>query len=162
MLTRSERETVLERERNKIVNMLRAKYPLRGDDVEDAVHGAVYSAAFKEFESDGRFVQYLIEKSTFIMIDVLELECERRKIKQGLPKTVRKRDPMKEIDWKIDLERAIKEAVWDDKMRAAMWHHIYEGYTQEEVADMAGCDQATVSRAVDAVNKVMQRKGYHG
>src|SRR5678815_5081074 len=45
-------------------------------------------------------------------------------------------DPFRRLDWKIDLERGIAAVTTDTRMRQALWHMIYEGYTVEDVMDM--------------------------
>lgn len=40
-----------------------------------------------------------------------------------------------DIDWKIDLERAIRKATKDDTLRKALWHVNFEGHSQ---MDMTG------------------------
>lgn len=160
MLTQREREQFLEVNRDKIVNRLKRDFARLGDQVEDMVHGAVYAASFQEFSSEAGFMAYLIEKATFIAIDYLELEIERRKARKGLPKRRRERDPMKKIDQKIDLERAIAQSTTNGRLRAALWHYLYEGYTQEEVGAWLGTTARWISYAAEDVNTIMRQKGY--
>lgn len=159
-LTRFDRETIYERDREKLVNCLKRDYPRLGDEIEDFLHMAVVSAQFRDFTGEEKFRGYLLEKTTFLIIDAMTQRAERRKSIKGLPKHKHSPDPMRLIDWKIDLERAITKSTNDDKMRSALWHHIYEGYTQEDIAETTGKDQGTISRAIKEVRKIMRRGGY--
>jgi DNA-directed RNA polymerase specialized sigma24 family protein len=160
MLTGPEREQFLEKNRNKLVVALKREFPRLGDELDDIVHGAIYAASFQTFDTEAGMWTYLKEKATFIAIDTLQLQVDRRNALKGLPRRATKRDPMRKIDWKIDLESAIREATWDQRLQSALWHHLYEGYTQADVSEMLGKDQSTISRAAEAVSKIMRRGGY--
>lgn len=157
-MTRDEREEFLNKNRDVITSILKRDYPR--EEVEEFVQWAIVQTQYREFPSEAAFMHYIKEAATFNAIRTINNRIRRKRALNGLPKHRPVKDTTRLIDWKIDLERAISKATSDDRLRTALWHHIYEGYTQEDIAEMTGKDQGTISRAIKEVRKIMRRGGY--
>lgn len=147
--------------------------------IPDAVMTGFCKSAqhYQRLDGAGGFYKWLESVCLQELMDVIKQEKSRRKIlkaahgqfKRDYKAGVYRKDPMRHIDWKIDLERAIKAVVPAGPLQAAMWHHVYEGYTAEEVIAMLPVnDRATrtwerhFQEAKRDLDAEMKRKHYKG
>lgn len=162
MLTDREREEVAVEFGPKLVSHMKKRFPRLREECRDLVHEAFKRAVYIPYRSKGGYAKGLKQKAKGIALNAIkkhDSRAEARNIfRDDRPPLMP--DPMKRLDWKIDLERAIVKATTDGRMRAALWHHIYEGYTLEEVADMLNTSKQWVHENLKCVRKIMRQGGY--
>ena len=168
-MTKEEMAELINREnlREKLVNKATKDFPKDFSQVEDWVQRTLM-AGFKkanEFNDTVGAMAYLMEKITFIALKDKERDAEKRKILKGLPHYKPSRDPMRHIDYRVDLERAIRRTVREQVLQAALWEIHFEKATWEEVLnDMPGKTYDAWRHNLRAANaelkKEMKRKGY--
>lgn len=160
--------------REKLISKLCAEFPDHVRYAEDVAQGFLARIKPEKFGSAGELGKYLFDNVGHRMQNVIKKEKGRRKAARTVTITSRppkRYDPMKQIDWKVDLERAICAVVPAGPMRAAMWHHVYEGYEIQEVADMLVSKyperthdgwRGMIDRAKVKLDSEMRRKHYKG
>ncbi len=165
-------EVVSNNLRNKMESLLQGRYSKQyHSHIPDAV-SRVIGIAFRRcniFANGANLWSWMEASVKQEMMDILKKDKRRRKAARTVAVTSPRRyDPFKQLDWKIDLERGIKTSVNDEHMRAAMWHHFYEGYSAEDVITMLPVSERasrTWERhffdAKTAVKREMKRKGYN-
>lgn len=116
------------------VGMLSSFRRVTRQEVEDIVQNALVEVGSK--------IQYINDIGAAVwevarlrMIDYLRLRIDREHILKGYRRQVpRIYNPWRAIDFKIDLERAIKRVGAGAHQRAALWHIMYEGYQVDDIA----------------------------
>lgn len=157
--------------KEKLTSKLKSDYPKNQHLIEDVVQVAFLRAVRRvdKFASEGHLWEWLRHVSIRGMDDAIRKEKGRRKAVKRTYTTVvsRGHDPYRKLDWKIDLERAIRKVGKDGPMRAALWHHMYEGYSAEDVIEMLPVSERATRtwerhffEAKASLNKEMRRKGY--
>lgn len=161
--------------RDKVMGMLSSNFRRSPrEDHEDAVQIALIQAfnRVNEFLSESGLLAYLYESAKLNMIRKIELDEERRAARQSLPIGVLlepiEHDPTRRLDWKIDLERAIRRVTNDETLQTCLWENVYVGWTGEELAmklppsrSVAAWEEA-ITRARRALKREMRKGGYRG
>ena len=159
-------------EQDDVLNVLRKKmereYPKYSVKVEDWVSRAVAAGLKKcaEFQSTSGALFYMVEKIVFIAMEDIEREAERRAILRGLPRYNRRHDPMRAIDFKVDLENGIRDTIGVPVMRTVLWHIVYEKFTWDEALDLLpgyktrDAWEHVLRDCMRALKQEMKRKGY--
>lgn len=154
--------------REKCINTILKDFrKLTREDAEDCVQLALTTAAFK-IDKVLDIKAFVMNKAKLRAIDEREKEISRRAL---MPihrvYAPRRRDPYRKLDWRIDLERAIKRSVKGTAQRNAAWLVFYEGYTTREVAQSLPRErtieawETTINRYVlPNVRRAMRRGGY--
>lgn len=154
--------------RGKLKGLLLKEFPKDAKDAEDWVQRALMrtlKAAQYLKDADG-ITGYARESAIGIAIDEKEKAHERKRLLKGRPRHKRARDPMRHIDYKIDLERAVRRTVGERAIQAALWEIHYERATWDEViADLPTSVTASgwrdrLWKANRALRQEMKRKGY--
>ena len=151
--------------REKTLLMLRREFPKSTrEDAEDIYQG-VLIICLKHLDKLTELAPSVTEKCKLEMIDKLNTEGARREGLKGY--FHRTYDPQRRLDYKIDLESAIRKSVRGDIQRKAAWHVLYEGYTVEEVAAMLPTYKAQITwfdnlrlEILPSVRRTMKRMGY--
>lgn len=161
---------VKERLREKLIGKLVNQFPKNKQDAEDVAQRALLLASKRstQFPNVQALSAYLFEVATGRMINLILLAKERRRLsKQGLL-SGKSYNPQRRLDWKIDLENAVKETTHNLRLRQALWEHVYVGYDIDELSVMlgtlGGVKAATwrdkLFEAKRKLQRIMKRKGY--
>jgi hypothetical protein len=138
-MTNEDLATLLEKDqtRNKLVNMLERDFPKHRNRAEDWASEAIKYGLRKsrgvEVENGRGVLAYIMEVGPLLASKDLEREIARRNTLQGLPKPSKQRDSMRRIDYKVDLEKAIRLTTGERRMQQALWHIHFEDWTWDEV-----------------------------
>jgi DNA-directed RNA polymerase specialized sigma24 family protein len=122
--------------RDKCIGIIRNDFRrLTREDAEDCVQLALATVA-KHIKKVNDIESFVINKAKLRAIDLRNLTIYNYERQQNINRmyTPRRRDPMRPVDFRIDLERAIKQSVRGHLERKAAWFVIYEGYQAIEVA----------------------------
>lgn len=143
-------------------------------ECEDVVQNALVYAFRKleTFASESGLLAYLYDSAKKLMFARIRLDKERRETLSGLPASFfmgkTENDPYRLLDWKIDLERAIRRATNDVVLQSAMWDNIVVGWTVEELTlrlaptrSPKGWQEVLVRTRRD-VKREMRKGGYKG
>lgn len=156
--------------REKLVNKLQREFPRfreRADDwaARAILYGLRKSPAFKDAVGA---MAYVMEKGIFLALKDREREIERRNTLQGLPRAPKQRDPMRRVDFKVDLEKAVRLTTGNKLMQQALWHIHFEEWTWDEVIEALPQDVLpdTWRKRILRTNEDLQRRlrayGYRG
>lgn len=154
--------------REKLVNKSIKDFPKDRDKAEDWAQRTLIAGFRKahEFNDALGAMAYLMEKITFVALEEREREIARRQVLQGQPKYKQHRDPMRHVDYKIDLENAVRRTTREQVLQAALWEIHYERATWDDVLnDMPKAKnykawEKALQRANTELRKEMKRKGY--
>ncbi len=159
-------------EQDNVLAVLRKKmereYPKHRGKADDWVSRAMNAGLKKcgEFQDARGAKAYLADKAVFIAKEDIERDKERRQLLSDLPHYGHQRDPMRAVDFKVDLEHAIRDSVSMPIMRTALWHIVYEKFTWEEVLDLLPGDRPRntwewlIAENMKALKQEMRRKDY--
>lgn len=173
-MTNEDLATLLEKDqtRNKLVNMLERDFPKHKSRAEDWASEAIKYGLRKsrgvEVENGRGVLAYIMEVGPLLASKDLEREIARRNTLQGLPKPSKQRDSMRRIDYKVDLEKAIRLTTGERRMQQALWHIHFEDWTYDEVIDALPTDvkDTTWRPRIQALDRDLQRRlrsyGYRG
>lgn len=171
-MTSQEYSEILEKDqtREKLINALQRDFPKYKSRAEDWAARAIHYGLRKVATLNDRTsaLALVMEKATFEAVEELSVEIERRKALQGLPRAPKQRDPMRRIDFKVDLEKAIRLTTGNELMQQALWHIHFEEWTWEEVINELPKDveYKTWEKRIQRINEDLQRRlrayGYRG
>ena len=154
--------------RAKLVGMLKKNFPQDTGDAEDWAQRALirmFKHATDLYDAAG-VEGYLHEAAISVAMHDKERQLERRKTLRELPRYKPHKDPMRHIDYKVDLERAIRKTTREQTLQAALWEIHFEKATWQDVLnDMpkvknTGAWNMALARANAELKKEMRRKGY--
>lgn len=171
-MTTSDFATMLEKEqlREKLVNRVRGLYPqyrnLAEEWADEAIMYGLNRAA--TLENEVVATSLLADKVIFVAIDAINEMLAQRNALQGKPKATPQRDPMRRVDFKVDLEKAIKLTTGHRTMQQALWHLHFEKWTWDEVIEVLPKDvnEEAWRKRIMRTNEDLQRRlrayGYRG
>jgi DNA-directed RNA polymerase specialized sigma24 family protein len=153
--------------RKKCINTLLNDFSrITKEDAEDLTQIALAEACVtidKVHDIDA----VVINKAKLRAIDLRTIEIRRRDLTPiHRVYTPRRRDPYRAIDFRIDLERAIKRATSGTLQRNAAWLYFFEGYSVREIASklpgrtQRGWEHVLNEFVLPSVRKRMRRGGY--
>lgn len=156
--------------RRQLVGLMIRQFPTDVPEAEDRAHRALLRTrkAHEAFYDATGFEGYAKESAIGIALDDRTKAIERRKTLQGIPKHKSKADPARHIDYKIDLERAIKAVTGSTILQKALWHIRYEEWTWQEVLEAMPKDRHSrtyerhLTTALQELRVEMRRKEYYG
>lgn len=128
---------VNEQLREKLVNKLQRDYVRYRHRADDWTARAILIGlrASSKIEDAPRATAFVMETGTRLAIKDLTQETARRNALHGLPKPPVRRDPMRRIDYKVDLEKAIRLTTGHKIMQQALWHIHFEEWTWDEAIE---------------------------
>ena len=162
--------------RNRAVKAARRRFP----DHEGHWEEWVQVAMRRVFDTAERYTvgdivgvyKSLWKKAKGLGLNHIKTEQRRALLEEEVSsrRSTRVHDPMRQIDYKIDLERGIRAVIDNPVMRTAMWHLYYEEWTWEEVIEALpkgggintdkGWESALI-RASRRLKAEMRRKEYY-
>lgn len=154
--------------REKILSSIKRHFPNDTGDADDWVQRALirmFKHATDLYDKAG-VEGYLYEAAMSVALHDKERQAERRDILRKLPKGKPQKDPMRQIDYKVDLENAIRRTTRTQVLQAALWEIHFEKATWQDVLNDMPHDKneeawrKALMRANAELRKEMKRKGY--
>ena len=154
--------------RGNLVGLLYRQFPKDTDSIEDWAQRALIRA-FKNcevFYDAAGITGYAREAAIGLALNDKEKAIERRKTLRDQPRYKKTKDPMRHIDYKVDLERAIHRTVREQSLQAALWEIHFERATWQDVLnDMPKTKnysawEKALQRSNAELRQEMRRKGY--
>lgn len=156
--------------RGNLVGLLKRQFPKDTANVEDWAQRALIRA-FKHceafYDADG-VTGYIREAAMGIALNDKERAIERRRTLRGIPRHKQSPDPMRHIDYKVDLERAIRAVTTVKPLQAALWAIHFDKETWEDTLKDMPKDRSLnawehmLRSVTKTLRTEMLRKGYNG
>ena len=150
--------------------LLKNFHKLGQREAEDVAHIALIRAARKPeaFPAASQLESYLYETTKFAAMQYIKRERARRELRRLIPYSrLTHRDPTLGIDYRIDLERSIRQGARANSLRQALWMHIIEGWDFDELTPRLPTERAKrtwynhLREGMSNVRQEMRRKGYY-